>query len=175
MYFYCAELAFKKLKDPLVKTNECYEKNIYSWHVLLIPGLNETFLFFMNDGSGMSFILRFEQDKELKIDREIISSSIHTVMKDMEYSDDLISQYLSIPWGINISSLVDYDHMEVVAETIINHKEAWLENIEHNSFLQRKLSSVFNNRHIEWWFGYLKDNIPREMMKQMIHRFYQEL
>jgi len=150
MTFYCNKQAFDTLsKDYLVVDVPGY--HIYSWQVLEVIKEKEIYLFFMNDAGGIFIVLRFNDEAEIKNLPSIFEDALNQIMKDMEYPEEIIRLYVDILWRINISKIINYDHMGIMVETLLKYEKEFLTNIEFNTIVQRRISKILNNKFIEYW------------------------
>ena len=174
MIFYCAEEAFKTLGKNHKITNSVYNNNIYSWQVIQVQNPEDIFLIFLNQGSGIVFILYYCADSNIEITKSILSEALFQILKDMQYPLEFISLYLNQPWGVKVSNMYNYEHLEVMSDMLTEFKEEFISNIDRDFMIQRKISYILNNRHIDIWNGYYKYRRACNIMKDEINKYFNE-
>jgi len=174
MMFYCAEEAFKTLGKDNKIINNIYNIDIYSWQVIQVQNLEDIFLIFLNDSSGILFILYYNDESKIDINKSALTEAIFRIMKDMQYPLELISLYLNQPWIINVSSWYSYEHMEALSDMLTKFKEEFISNIDRDILIQRKISFILNNRHVDNWNGYYEYRRACKIMEDKIKKCYKE-
>jgi len=174
MMFYCAEEALKTLGKDHKITNNIYNIDIYSWQVIQVQNPEDIFLIFLNDNSGIVFILYYNDESKIDINRSVLKEAIFQIMKDMHYPLELISLYLNQPWEVHVSSRYRYEHMEAMSDMLAKFKEEFISNIDRELLIQRKISFILNNRHIDNWNGYYEYRRACKIMEDKIKKCYKE-
>ena len=174
MMFYCAEDAFKTLGKDNKIINNIYNSDIYSWQVIQVQNPEDIFLIFLNDISGIVFILYYNDESKIDINKSVLTEAIFRIMKDMQYPLELISLYLNQPWTINVSSWYSYEHMEAISDMLTKFKEEFISNINRELLIQRKISFILNNRHVDNWNGYYEYRRACKIMEDKIKKCYKE-
>ena len=174
MMFYCAEEAFKTLGKDNKIINNLYNSDIYSWQVIQVQNPEDIFLIFLNDNSGIVFILYYNDESKIDINRSVLTEAIFQIMKDMQYPLALISLYLNQPWTINVSSWYSYEHMDAMSDMLTKFKEEFISNIDRDLLIQRKISFILNNRHVDNWNGYYEYRRACKIMEDKIKKCYKE-
>jgi len=174
MIFYCAEEALKTLGKDHKITNNIYNIDIYSWQVIQVQNPEDIFLIFLNDISGIVFILYYNDESKIDINRSVLTEAIFRIMKDMQYPLALISLYLNQPWTINVSNWYSYEHMEAMSDMLTKFKEEFISNIDRELLIQRKISFILNNRHVDNWNGYHEYQRACKIMEDKIKKCYKE-
>lgn len=167
MTFYCGKQAFDTLsKDYPVVDVPGY--NTYTWQLLKITNGKEVYLFLMNDGTGIFIVLRLNDEAEIKNLPDIFEDALNQIMKDMEYPKEIIRLYVDIPWRINISKIINHDHMGIMVETLLKYGKELCDNIEPNMIVQRKFSKIINDMYVEYWDDCLKGKKASVIMMEKI-------
>lgn len=167
MTFYCDKQAFDTLSKiyPVVDVPGYH---IYTWQVLKITNEKKVILFFMNDGGGIFIVLHFNDEAEIKNLPDIFEDALNQIMKDMEYPEEVIKQYVKTPWRISVSKIINYDHMDIMVETLLKYEKEFLASIVPNKIVPRKFSKILNNRYIENWDDCFKGKKASAIMLENI-------
>ena len=174
MIFYCIEEAFKTLGKYNKITNEIHGYDIFSWQVIQIQNKEDVFLIFLNDGSGIVFILYYNDNSKVELNKSVITEAIFQIMNDLQYPPELITLYLDQIWEVNVSNKYYYKHIEAMSDMLTLLKEEFISNIDRNVLIQRKISFILNNRHIDNWNDYYQDKLACKIMEEKIMKYRKE-
>jgi len=174
MLFYCTEEAFKMLGKYNKITNEIHGYDIFSWHVIQVQNKDDVFSIFLNDGSGIVFVLYYNDKSKVELNKSVITEAILQIMKDLQYPMELISLYLDQICEVNVSNEYYYIHIEAISEMLTLFKEEFISNIDRRELIQRKISFILNNRHVDNWNGYYEYRRACKIMEDKIKKCYKE-
>ena len=170
MLFYCLDFAYDELKNTSLPTWNRDGHHLFTSHVMLVPMEEQAHLYFINDASGFTIILRYGLEDEINVDYEMFREITTTFMKEMDLPEDLIGYYFSIFPKFDVSADYNERHIEEIIEWLLKNKNHLLEHFKKNTFIQRDAMKILSESIIDKWFGEVIGDAPRNIMNRQLEK-----
>jgi hypothetical protein len=170
MLFYCLDFAYDELrKTPLSNWNRDGH-HLFTWHVMLLPMEEQAHLYFINDASGFTIILRYGLEDEIEIDYNQLQAIVFEQMKELGISIDLIDMYFDITPVMNVSAFYHLQHVDEIIDFLSQINEELLEIFDIKAFIQKDAFMLINNTVLGKWFGEDMNDTPTHIIKKTMEK-----